>query len=610
MRLCAIDERWGSAVRVVGGILLCLLLFVSCGFFSGLAEFNGLVQEGASFFDKIECVFGSVPPFIYLLLPVYPYFLLRAFRASVRRDAIWAVPSLLVALAIVTSCALGQTGALRVLYATKMGVFFACVSLVTLSCFVFTLAAPLARYLGSSLFISGESIVRGRYLIVTSCVLLACWMPYLIAFAPGSTCYDMLNQLLQFSGGQRLTSHHPLVSTIIYGNVFFGASSLFGGANMGLLAIVLFQTVGLLFAVAYELSVIRRLGAPGLFAASAVCFFAIVPVFGAFCQWAVKDTLFVVAFTVYATAFIEFVNDPSRIMKSKADVSVLVVSAIFVGLLRNNGFYVVLLSLPFTIAFLKKGGGRRCAIGVVCATILVIPCVNNIAIAASGAEVGSVREMLSIPFQQTARYASEHPDDVQLWEREAIDAILGYDSLADRYNSQVSDPVKGGYKSEASMTDYFAAWASQGMRHPLSYVEATAIQTYGYWSVQGHITYNREFPEVNYYWGSEEMGWGPWLSVRTREFAESAVSAIANFPGMSLLTQIGFYAWLLLFEATYLVYRGRGKYLIALLPCIVLLLTCIAGPLNGSVRYGFGLMSVAPLMLYVTYLFGREKAGA
>ena len=35
---------------------------------------------------------------------------------------------------------------------------------------------------------------------------------------------------------------------------------------------------------------------------------------------------------------------------------------------------------------------------------------------AAGVEPGSVKEMLSVPFQQTARYLKEYPDDVRLYK--------------------------------------------------------------------------------------------------------------------------------------------------------------------------------------------------
>lgn len=55
---------------------------------------------------------------------------------------------------------------------------------------------------------------------------------------------------------------------------------------------------------------------------------------------------------------------------------------------------------------------------------------------------GSVRESLSVPFQQTARYVRDYGDEVTEEVKEAIDSILRYDLLASKYNPNLSDPVK------------------------------------------------------------------------------------------------------------------------------------------------------------------------
>lgn len=54
----------------------------------------------------------------------------------------------------------------------------------------------------------------------------------------------------------------------------------------------------------------------------------------------------------------------------------------------------------------------------------------------------SVREMLSVPFQQTARYAKYYGDEISEEDKEIIDKVLGYDDLGERYEPDLSDKVK------------------------------------------------------------------------------------------------------------------------------------------------------------------------
>lgn len=57
---------------------------------------------------------------------------------------------------------------------------------------------------------------------------------------------------------------------------------------------------------------------------------------------------------------------------------------------------------------------------------------------------GSTKEMLSVPFQQTARYIKEYSDEVTEKEKEVIDRVLNYDTLSERYDTDRSDKVKDG----------------------------------------------------------------------------------------------------------------------------------------------------------------------
>ena len=77
-----------------------------------------------------------------------------------------------------------------------------------------------------------------------------------------------------------------------------------------------------------------------------------------------------------------------------------------------------------------------------------------------GVEKGSVKEVLSIPFQQTARYIKEYPEEVTLKEKKAINDILSYDGIKENYNPEISDFVKNTFRegSEDKLDEYFKVW--------------------------------------------------------------------------------------------------------------------------------------------------------
>ncbi|MDE7201236.1 MAG: hypothetical protein K2O91_04835 [Lachnospiraceae bacterium] len=75
--------------------------------------------------------------------------------------------------------------------------------------------------------------------------------------------------------------------------------------------------------------------------------------------------------------------------------------------------------------------------------------------------------MLSIPFQQTARYLLYASEDITEEEKAAVDAILPIDQIAAIYNPEISDAVKNQYRyNTEGLKEYFKAWYSMFKKHP------------------------------------------------------------------------------------------------------------------------------------------------
>ena len=89
---------------------------------------------------------------------------------------------------------------------------------------------------------------------------------------------------------------------------------------------------------------------------------------------------------------------------------------------------------------------------------------------------GSIRETLSIPFQQTARYVKYYDKDLSKNDIKVIDKVLEYETLAKRYNPTISDPVKNEfnkYTTKKELLAYLKVWFKCFFKHPLVYIEAT-----------------------------------------------------------------------------------------------------------------------------------------
>ncbi len=508
---------------------------------------------------------------------------------------------------------MGSTHQLESLYQDRSHLVLSLLFFVTLGVYFFYLARLLFRLVpaASPWLFTDESLAGGsagepeperrpisskKLFLCSLIVLFIAWSPYVISMAPGSDCPDISWQIAQFLSGD-YSSHHPLWSTFVYGAVF-SAGNAVAGSGAGLLCAMLLQTVALALALSLEVVELHRLGfkRPVLFVA--LVFFAIVPVFGSYCQWVVKDSLFGSCFALYATVFVRCCIQAVRGDASRRDLLLLLAVSVATGLLRNNGFYVVALAaLAFALVYRKA-----LALKGVLLVLAVIPLtmgLNQVALVVTGAQKGDMREALSIPFQQTARYVLYHGDDVTKEEQSAIDAVLDYSDLAERYVWSVSDAVKG----KANTTDrqallaYFRVWAQQGLRHPVCYLEATLDQTFGYWSVFNPAVYGQEYAGYGTVWVSRNVGGeaGSFFPALAGKVS-TVIAAIKNLPFLRFFSISGFYTLAGLVLAAFALYRGKPMVLLFLLPSALLLLTCIAGPLNGSIRYSFGFIAAFPIV--------------
>ena len=94
--------------------------------------------------------------------------------------------------------------------------------------------------------------------------LLVCWSPFLIAFFPGSVCWDLGEMAAQYFGLRQINTWHPVFLTGLYGALLsFGR--LFSSDNLGTALYMLLQTLALSYAFARTVELLRRWGLPRWF---------------------------------------------------------------------------------------------------------------------------------------------------------------------------------------------------------------------------------------------------------------------------------------------------------------------------------------------------------
>ena len=439
--------------------------------------------------------------------------------------------------------------------------------------------------------------------------IILLWLVYIIAFYPAIMSPDPSFQLLQYFNINNkysdyvvlidknviLTNHHPVVHTIILGSLVKLGIKLFSSLNAGLFIYSIIQTIILASTLSYTIKFMKDINVSLKYRKICLLIYSLVPVFPLYAMSPVKDVIFGCLIIVYIISFYKLINLKGK-LKIK-DIIMEILLIILIILFRNNGFHIVLLSLLFLL-FLGRQNIFKYII-IICITITFYYSYNNVILPHFKITNGSIREVLSVPFQQTARYVKEYKKEVTSDEKKAIDKLLNYDTIASRYNPALADPVKNEfnrYYTDNDLKNYFKVWFTQLKKHPLVYVEATIANTYGYiypvetnWYV--HIKGKKIINNYGF-----DYHFNKKLRPLRMVLGGFAI-AFPYIPFIGLLINIGFNTWILLFMLSYLFYRKKYKDIILLIPSFLILLVCFVSPANTYFRYVLPNVFALPLML-------------
>ncbi len=259
--------------------------------------------------------------------------------------------------------------------------------------------------------------------------------------------------------------------------------------NLGALLYALLQSCLSAAAYAYCVALSIRMRVPKGVTVCMLAFYALCPLFSGYAQQLYKDGLFAASFALSVAAAASTMLAWERHECVGANQwAILVAASVVACVFRKNG---VISIAPLFLAMLVYLGvrhvrDRRREQRRLAALLFVVMALSGgvcyVAEQATGAQPGSIKEALSVPFQQTVRYMRDHADDVTQQERAAIDAVLDVDRIATAYRPHLSDYVKDTFRQDCTTEDlarYFGAWAAMLLRHPGCYVQATIANTYG-----------------------------------------------------------------------------------------------------------------------------------
>lgn len=441
-------------------------------------------------------------------------------------------------------------------------------------------------------------------------VIFAFALPWLIAYFPGTLQWDAHAQLWQALGVIDKSGISPILMTEWMGGCIKLGRLLFHSDSIGLFFYTGPQFLYQSLVFAYASHVMSKHRVPVLVSWGGLILWGVYPFFQIWGYTMVKDSIQYISVLLLMSVLIDLL-DGNREKICWKHVALFLGSVAGITVSRNEGRFVVLLWLPFVILLYRRYW-KLFLSGILLCVVLVG--VQNLYMSLHQIPKGEIREMLSIPLQQTARYIQEHYDEITAEEEEVLQRGFTIPLEQLEYNPMISDDIKRYFLSRpdaAYLKEYFTVWAGQLRKHPDTYIQSFINQTYGYFypnvhNYDGYIAYFRI--------GNMEHWQDGYLDIKfaidnesLRRILEHTVRLTEKMPVLSLWLSPGMHVYILLSECAFLLMKKKRRELVVLLPSLLVVLGCLLSPVNAYLRYMLPVMASLPASLSWCCIAGRES---
>ena len=597
-------------------------ILLSCFVAFALSLSLNLITDGALKIDKntnmISKIFlkcqKSINTDVYKTMAIFgfSYFLLREQKDE-KRNIFKIMLALLFSLFTIFGYSYASIGNWDLVFANKiqfmkaliigLGYFILFKAIIS---YVYDNVIPKISYkeIGNKVY---NFIFEKHSFIIPLAIIILCWLPYLIINYPGILMPDSSNQIKQFFGiklddsnvtnsvnlideNVNITNHHPVLHTVVLGLCLkFGRNIV--NDNFGIFLYTFIQFLLLACSLSYSINFMKNIKTNNVIRIISLAIYSLLPIFPFYAIEITKDVPFTSLFIFYIIELFKIANNYKERKISIKRLALTIVISILICLLRNNGIYTILLSLPF-VALLNKVNKKR----ILFATLIVFVLYESflkILLPILKIPNTGIREMLSVPFQQTARYVKEYGDEVTEEEKEVIDKVLIYDTLAKRYKPERADNVKNKYNKDATSEDlksYFKTWFKQFLKYPTVYIQAFVNNYYGYvypnskiveYTIEDYIVEQdprlNETNQFDYRYNK--------IFIEQRKNYNELLKLTRDVPVISLFSNIGLNSWMLLGMVGYFLYKKKYRYIVYVLPSISIALIYFVSPVNVYYRY-------------------------
>lgn len=450
-----------------------------------------------------------------------------------------------------------------------------------------------------------------------SLLIFAAWMPYLLVYYPGFIFGDSLGSIGQALGKARLYNHHPILYTLFL-KLCLNLGMQIKDITFGCAIYSVVQMVYIALCLGYQVCWIRNKGISKRLCVVLVVLFGCTPFFAqnSIAMW--KDPVFSATLTLWTILTWDFVASKGKI--TSIDKSFWIKNNVLLIILcfsRNNGFYVaifcVIIMLCLWFIYRKDmlaGALKKMLINTGC-ILLVVGIVTGPVYTHLNLK-GEPVESLGIFLNQMA-YVAAYDGDMSDADREYMGKLLPIEKYKETYRPCVVDLLKwdSDFSQEylnSHMDQFIKSYISMFVKNPYAYVEAWALNTYGYWALNrwelnqdGNNIYKGNLGDIE---NGENYGIVPKSVLNMFGIDLKAIFKVQDAPiALAIITWINFFIVLAIIQ------KRKWIWGMVVAPSLGLIATLfIATPYAYWQRYGLAQYYLVPIyILMIVYLVRHEN---
>lgn len=457
--------------------------------------------------------------------------------------------------------------------------------------------------------------------IIAFLVICLSWLVVLIIKYPGIIYPDTLNQIIQSFGDRPLNNMNPLFHTLLIKTFYDISLSFTNNINVATFIVSLVQLVFCTCIYAYVCKYIYKRTNNIYFYITTLLFYGYIS-YNVFYNVSIsKDAMYTVFTALFICMIDNLCNEPSN-----KNIILFVITGILYSLLRNNGFYSLIVVTFVIIVLCIKFNFKKITITIILTLILTSvirgPIYSAIIVSSnkqyvennpnikSPSFVGSF--LFVVPFQQIANVVV-HDRELNEKEEWLIEEYIPFERIKEVYNPILIDPLYSEIEKYCKPTrlnipkiEYFKLWVELFLKYPLDYLEA-------YVNMNKYYFYPNKYIENMYYTSIYPNEYGIKYIDNNETLVNKIQTSYSNqkkIPLVSSLFSPGTVVFILLIGLYYCLLKKNKTSFISMFHLLVNFLILMAFvPLNDEFRYIYPVVACLPLIITQTISNNEYKEG-